>query len=115
MRSRWEEPGADDLDAPATITERQLRSLRRRAGAGVFAIFLSLVSIGAVAWSMLAGPDVRAEIQNLTARILPEKEAAAEAEEPQSQAAPVGPQSPAADSASTTAPAPPPAPGPSPP
>lgn len=104
MRSRWEEPGADDLDAPATITERQLRSLRRRAGAGVFAVFLSLVSIGAVAWSMLAGPDVRAEIQNLTARILPDKEAAAEANAPPSQAAPAGPQSPAADSTSAPTP-----------
>jgi hypothetical protein len=115
MRSRWEEPGADDLDAPATITERQLRSLRRRAGAGVFAMLLSLVSIGAVAWSMLAGPDVRAEIQSLTARILPEREAAAETEETPGQAVPVGPQSPGADSTSTPAPAPAPATGPSPP
>ena len=63
MRSRWE--GGTDLDEPATITERQLRSLRRGARAGVLAILLALVSAGAAGWSLLMGPDALAGFEGI--------------------------------------------------
>lgn len=55
MRNRWEESGARDLDAPATITERELRSLKRRAGASVIAMILALLSTGVIGYAMVAG------------------------------------------------------------
>lgn len=63
MRSRWE--GGTDLDEPANITERQLRSLRRGARAGMLAILLALVSVGAAGWSLLMGPDALAGIEGI--------------------------------------------------
>ncbi|TMQ62595.1 MAG: hypothetical protein E6K77_06885 [Candidatus Eisenbacteria bacterium] len=63
MRNRWE--GAADLDEPATITERQLRSLRRGARAGVLAILLALVATVAAGWSVLMGPDALAGIEGV--------------------------------------------------
>jgi hypothetical protein len=63
MRSRWE--GGLDLDEPANITERQLRSLRRGARAGVLAILLALVSVGVAGWSLLMGPDALAGIEGV--------------------------------------------------
>ena len=61
MRNRWE--GASDLDEPATITERQLRSLRRGARAGVLAVLLALVAAVAAGWSVLMGPDALAGLE----------------------------------------------------
>jgi hypothetical protein len=61
MRNRWE--GASDLDEPTTITERQLRSLRRGARAGVLAILLALVAAVAAGWSVLMGPDALAGLE----------------------------------------------------
>jgi hypothetical protein len=61
MRNRWE--GASDLDEPATITERQLRSLRRGARAGVLAALLALVAAVAAGWSVLMGPDALAGLE----------------------------------------------------
>ena len=63
MRSRWE--GGTDLDEPANITERQLRSLRRGARASVLAILLALVSAGAAGWSLLMGPDALASFEGI--------------------------------------------------
>jgi hypothetical protein len=63
MRSRWE--GGTDLDEPANVTERQLRSLRRGARAGVLAILLALVSVGAAGWSLLMGPDALVGIEGV--------------------------------------------------
>ncbi len=62
MRDSWEAGGKDELDAPATITERQLRSLRRGARASVLAVLLALVSIVAAIWSLVVGPDALAGI-----------------------------------------------------
>ncbi len=62
MRDSWEAGGKEELDAPATITERQLRSLRRGARAGVFAVLLALVSIVAALGGLLVGPDALAGI-----------------------------------------------------
>jgi len=55
MRDNWE--GGSDLDEPANITERQLRSLRRGARAGKLAILLALVSVGAAGWNLIMGPE----------------------------------------------------------
>jgi hypothetical protein len=63
MRNRWE--GASDLDEPATITERQLRSLRRGARAGVLAILLALAAAVAAGWSVLMGPDALAGLEGV--------------------------------------------------
>ena len=57
MRRRWEEEAGDDLDQPVTITEGQLRALKRGALAGVFAIILALVAVGLAGWSLLSGPN----------------------------------------------------------
>ncbi len=62
MRDSWEAGGKDVLDEPATITERQLRSLRRGARAGVLAVLLALVSIVAAFGSLVVGPDALAGI-----------------------------------------------------
>ena len=63
MRTRWEESAEDDLDAPATISERELRSLRRRASFGLPAVLLALVAIGGLAWTLIAGPEGLEDIQ----------------------------------------------------
>jgi hypothetical protein len=55
MRDSWE--GGTDLDEPANITERELRSLRRGARAGKLAILLALVAAGVTGWSLIMGPD----------------------------------------------------------
>lgn len=59
MRNAWE-GGGPDLDAPATITERELRSLKRKAGAGVWAMILILMATGAVGYAMVAPESARA-------------------------------------------------------
>ena len=63
MRTRWDEAAEVDLDAPATISERELRSLRRRASFGLPAVLLALVAIGGLAWTLIAGPEGLEDIQ----------------------------------------------------
>lgn len=63
MRTRWDESAEEDLDAPATISERELRSLRRRASLGLPAVLLALVAIGGLAWTLIAGPEGLEDIQ----------------------------------------------------
>ena len=70
MRNRWEGGGDSDLDAPATITERELRALRRRAGFGVFAVMLSCVAVGGLGWTLYAGPTGLERIQGVKERML---------------------------------------------
>ena len=76
MRNRWEDKGGwvdkggVDLDAPATISERELRALRRRAGFGVPAVLLALVSVGGLGWTLFAGPEGLEQVQSLKARVL---------------------------------------------
>jgi hypothetical protein len=55
MRNRWEDKAdkADDgFDEPVTLTGQQLRSLKRGAMAGTFALILALVAVGLAAWNM---------------------------------------------------------------
>jgi hypothetical protein len=69
VRNAWEGGGAD-LDAPATLTERELRSLRRKARAGVLAMVLVLMMSGAVGYAMVAGPeDVRTIRDDIRSRL----------------------------------------------
>ncbi len=56
MRSRWEEGANAGLDEPVTLTERQLRSLKRGARAGRLALLLALAAAGLVGWSLFGGP-----------------------------------------------------------
>jgi len=46
MRNRWEDKGGE-VDEPVTITEKELRALKRGASVGMFALILSLVAVGA--------------------------------------------------------------------
>ena len=115
MRSSWEDGGKADLDEPTTITERQLRSLKRGARAGVLGMMLALVAAGAAGWSLLMGPDALAGIegvQNAKMKVLSALgQSRTEAEQtpappppPTSTQVPVGPASPdsSASGASTT-------------
>jgi len=94
MRSHWEDRDELDLDAPATITERDLRSLRRRAGFGVFAVLLSIISIAGLAWTLYAGPEGLEQVQGVKDRLLGQETEVGSA----SVETPVPAQSPAADS-----------------
>jgi hypothetical protein len=55
MRNRWEDTGDGGLDDPVTLTERQLRSLKRGARAGVFAFILALAAAGLAGWTSVQG------------------------------------------------------------
>jgi cell pole-organizing protein PopZ len=50
MRSSRFDAPEDRLDEPVTLTERQLRSLRRRSTAGTIALILAAVSLAVLAW-----------------------------------------------------------------
>src|SRR6267142_5790908 len=54
MRNRWEDKGGE-VDEPVTITEKELRALKRGASVGVFALILSLVAVGAAGWTIYQG------------------------------------------------------------
>lgn len=70
MRSRWEGGSDVDLDAPATISERELKALRRRAGFGIFALFLALIAVVGLAWTLYAGPEGLQQVQDAKDRVL---------------------------------------------
>jgi hypothetical protein len=70
MRNRWESGGDTDLDAPATLTERELRALKRRAGFGVPATLLACVAIGGLGWTLYSGPAGLEQVQELKGRVL---------------------------------------------
>jgi hypothetical protein len=73
MRDRWDGESKSDLDEPVTITERQLRALRRGGRTGMLAILLALISLGVAGWSLLMGPEAFAGfegIQNVRQRVL---------------------------------------------
>ena len=120
MRRQWEERDELDLDAPATITERDLRSLRRRAGFGVFAVLLSIISISGLAWTLYAGPEGLEQVQGVKERLLnrgTEPEGTAAVTPPPQAATPapdslVAPRPLAADSAAATPPGAAPSSGP---
>jgi hypothetical protein len=87
MRDNWE--GRVDLDEPANITERDLRSLRRGARAGTLAMLLALVAAGAAGWSLLMGPDALAGfagVQDVKLKVLSAIGQPVPAEEHQPQA-----------------------------
>lgn len=65
MRNRWEAGAETDLDEPATITERQLRSLRGGARAGRLAVLLALVAVLAAGWGLFMGSNALAGIQGI--------------------------------------------------
>lgn len=120
MRSHWEERDELDLDAPATITERDLRSLRRRAGFGVLAVLLSVISIAGLAWTLYAGPEGLEQVQGVKERLLDksgtEPEGTASVTPPPQAGPPAAdsltPQPLAADSATATPPGATPSSGP---
>lgn len=78
MRSRWEDKAEVDLDAPVTITEREWRALRRRAGFGVPAVLLSCLAVGGLGWALYAGPEGLERIQDVKDRYIAEATGAPE-------------------------------------
>lgn len=70
MRSHWEEGSGVDLDAPVTVTERDLRRLRRRAGFGVLGALLGCVSVGGLGWTLYAGPEGLEQVQSVKDRLI---------------------------------------------
>lgn len=114
MRSKWEDPAGEDLDAPATLTIREVQALRRRAGFGVMGVLLALVAVAGLGWTLLAGPEGLAQIQDLKTRVLPvasaDNDLGTTPIEPLPPAAtppgdPAASQAPARDSTSAAAPA----------
>jgi len=55
MRNRWEGAANEDLDEPVSLTERQLRSLKLGARAGLFALILALAATGLAGWTWFQG------------------------------------------------------------
>ena len=102
MRNRWEEAAkenmGDELDAPAAISERQLRRLRRGARAGVLALLLALAATLASAWSLVMDSDSLSRIQGIQdvrervfgaiGQVPPSENRSAEAAVPESSATP---------------------------
>src|SRR5262245_13707981 len=73
MRSRWEDNADEALDEPVTITERQLRALKRSAKLGMFAMPLAIIALGLGVWSLLGGalPGTKTEVQQAAAQPAP--------------------------------------------
>lgn len=94
MRNRWEDRANDGLDEPVSITERQLRSLKRGARAGAFGILLALVAGGLAGWSLLGGsdgiPGMKPDVSSATTRPGPAEISTAEAATPSSGRLPGG-------------------------
>jgi hypothetical protein len=61
MRSRWEEREADRSDDPVTLTESQLRSLKRGAAIGIFAMILAVVAAGVAGYSLVSARNINAD------------------------------------------------------
>jgi cytoskeletal protein RodZ len=73
MRRRsWEEKGGDDdLDQPVTLTEKQLRSLERKAGLGLFGLILAFVALGVAGWTMYRALTTPTQAQPIAATPAP--------------------------------------------
>ena len=93
MRNQWEKGAGEDLDAPVTITGRELRSLRRRAGFGVFATLLGAVAVSGVGWTLYAGTAGLEQVQGMKERVLAQVPAGSESPE-QESTGPPGPPAP---------------------
>src|SRR2546427_12057000 len=55
MRSKWEDKGNEGFDDLVTITESELRSLKRGARLGLISIFLALAAVGVAGWAWFQG------------------------------------------------------------
>jgi len=73
MRSRWEDNADEALDEPVTITERQLRALKRYAKLGMIAMPLAIIALGLGVWSLVGGALVgtKANVQTAAAQPAP--------------------------------------------
>lgn len=73
MRSRWEERERAEaaIDEPVTITERELRSLKRGATLGLCGLILAVMAAGLAAWTLVEGPQGTAGQGAMTARTPP--------------------------------------------
>ena len=92
MRSRWEDTADETLDEPVTITERQLRALKRSAKLGMFAMPLAIIALGLGVWSLLGGslPGTKADVQQAAAQPAPSAAPAPQAAPSDSGPMPVG-------------------------
>src|SRR5690349_12195746 len=92
MRSRWEDNADEALDEPVTITERQLRALKRSAKLGMFAMPLAVIALGLGVWSLLGGAlgGTKSEVQQAAAQPAPAPAPAAQAAPTDSGPVPLG-------------------------
>ncbi|HYJ32673.1 MAG TPA: hypothetical protein VE326_05585 [Candidatus Binatia bacterium] len=102
MRSRWEEKYTEPTDEPVTLTESQLKALKRGAAIGMAAAILAIVAVGIAGYSLVSarsiGSDAVASKSSADETAQPAPEAAAPA-----AAAPTT--APAVQPAAATAPA----------
>ena len=92
MRSRYDEGASEDLDEPVTLTERQLRSLKRGATFGMLAVLLALCALAMAAWSL---PETRSLISGKTTESGTEQAAVPSSAVPSTPAPEVTPSAPA--------------------
>ncbi|HEU4764678.1 MAG TPA: hypothetical protein VFT93_03410 [Candidatus Eisenbacteria bacterium] len=61
MRSRWEEKYTEPTDEPVTLTESQLRALKRGATIGMVAAILAIVALGIAGYSLVSARSINSD------------------------------------------------------
>lgn len=105
MRSRWEEKYTEPSDEQVTLTESQLRSLKRGAAIGMVAAILAVIAVGIAGYSLVSARSISSDV-------LAAKSSTAETAQPApEEATPAAPTTaPAVQPAAGTAPTPAPTP-----
>jgi len=108
MRSRWEEKYTEPTDEPVTLTESQLRALKRGATIGMIAAILAIIAVGIAGYSLVSARSINADaaIASKSSADQPAPEAAAPAAAAPTTAPAVQPAAPAAQPAAQPAAAP---------
>ena len=108
MRSRWEEKYTEPTDEPVTLTESQLRALKRGATIGMIAAILAIIAVGIAGYSLVSARSINSDaaIASKSSADQPAPEAAAPAAAAPTTAPAVQPAAPAAQPAAQPAAAP---------
>lgn len=61
MRSRWEEKYTEPTDEPVTLTESQLRALKRGATIGMVAAILAIIAVGIAGYSLVSARSINSD------------------------------------------------------
>ena len=108
MMSRWEEKYTEPTDEPVTLTESQLRALKRGATIGMIAAILAIIAVGIAGYSLVSARSINSDaaIASKSSADQPAPEAAAPAAAAPTTAPAVQPAAPAAQPAAQPAAAP---------